>query len=260
MSVCRDQRLLVCEMGRGLGRGQTSLCHLSGVPLRSGFLPPIGQEGLLVVSHSLKLAVRMFCSGAVHFFWTDHVLEVNTEHSQSRKSNHFTVLRFIWPHCKNVTLVHPVIQPLLDLSGPGSVFPDGRGWPESNKHSTSSVANTSQPHTTRCWQKAPPPLLLSLPVPLGHPPSIHLCNFISLSGTLWFTFFSTWWASLCEPSESVMSQGHIFILPWPSGLSASETSATTSAQWRLMEFHLCSLTKILQVDLRKPCERKILHC
>lgn len=115
---------------------KTSVWDLSGVPLRFGFLPPLGQEGLLVVSHALKLTVSMLWSRVGRFFWTHHVLKVNTHthtknHSQGQAS-FFTVLlplhsNFFLLISVNLSLVHPVIQPKLPhsppphLSGPGSV-------------------------------------------------------------------------------------------------------------------------------------------
>lgn len=56
-----------------------SVGDLPGVPLGFGLLPPLGQDGLLVVSDALELAVGILRRRAGRFFRTHHVLKVDTE-------------------------------------------------------------------------------------------------------------------------------------------------------------------------------------
>lgn len=77
-------------------RGRVSVCDFSSVPFSFRFLPPLGQEGLLVVSHALKLTVRMLRVRGGHFFWTYHVLRVNTKHSVNSRQAFYSYLHYIW--------------------------------------------------------------------------------------------------------------------------------------------------------------------
>lgn len=54
-----------------------SVFYLTNVPLCFRFLPPVGHEGLLVVSHPLELGVGVVWLGAGRFFWAHHVLKTN---------------------------------------------------------------------------------------------------------------------------------------------------------------------------------------
>lgn len=174
---------------------ETSVRHLSGVPLRFGFLPPLGQEGLLVVSHSLKLAVRVFCLGAVHFFWTHHVLKVNTEHSLSAESNHFTVLL-------------PLHLAALKNPSPCAPCNSASARPLRSRQCVEmGGADLSQINA------APP----QWPTPPSHIPhaSLHpyICATLKLYTPFWNTLiysFTTGWARLCEPSERVTFTGTCF--------------------------------------------------
>lgn len=127
--ACCQERWDMAGWGRVLRwrQGLMSVCDISGVPLRFGFLPPLSQEGLLVVSHALKLSVRMLWVRGGHFFWTYHVLKVNTKHLQSIASRRYAIflqfylvkliifLLFLLMSI-NLSLVHPVIQPWLSQS------------------------------------------------------------------------------------------------------------------------------------------------
>ncbi len=197
-------------------RGQVSVCDLSGVPLGFGFLPPLGQEGLLVVSHALKLSVRMLWVRGGRFFGTYHVLKVNKKTLSQQQASILHLLPFYlakpFSFYKSVTCApcNSVPTVLLPTSQVQAVCRDGRGWPELNGCGTASVANTSQPHTTHCWRKTQPPTpscFLFSAAPLSLP--FILWDFLlvlSLSATqteAWkCDIWTTRWASLVvvEPS------------------------------------------------------------
>lgn len=65
------------HLWRGRRLSWPSVFYLTNVPLRFRFLPPVGYEGLLVVSQPLELGVGVLWLGAGCFFWAHHVLKMN---------------------------------------------------------------------------------------------------------------------------------------------------------------------------------------
>lgn len=142
-----------------------SVYDFSSVPLSFGFLPPISQEGLLIIPYSLKLSVRMLWARGGHFFWTYNFLKCKREKQINRKL--FTYLQFY-------SEIHWHI-PLLMSVNLSTFAPCNSAWtftvllppsqvqavsnweePELNGCGRVSVANTSKPHTTHCCQKTTP--------------------------------------------------------------------------------------------------------
>lgn len=79
--------------------GWSSVFSLPGVPFGVGLLPPLGQNGLLIVANSLKLTVRMFRARVGRFFWTHHVLKVHTDtHTRGKTPEPAVTIKF-FPSC-----------------------------------------------------------------------------------------------------------------------------------------------------------------
>lgn len=139
--------------------GQVSFLDLASVPLRFGLLPPVSQEGLLVVSHAFKLAVGMLWLRVAHFFWTHNALQMKKKRFAVRARRVFYLPSSNLSGKILIFLLMPDSCAQSNSTyGPSPLPLRSRQWKDmGGADQGKDVADTSQPHTTQCWRKKQAP-------------------------------------------------------------------------------------------------------